>query len=416
MAANALLASLDLDGIDIGPSSGRYYYFLSGRFDYAVRVPSTTTATTVVAAPALAGATAVIAPTDADPATAGHQIDLAEGDNTITVTVSNGTLTNTYTVVITRLGTATLTDNTALSALSLSGIDIGDFNPATAAYTARISNSTAAATVTATPADQYAKVINITPADADPATAGHQISLAEGDNTITVVVDSAAGTTQQTYTVAVDRAYTPFRRHSARDLSGIHLNGIWSDGTTMWAANSFANVKAYDLATGARRAGRDINTNTLSAAGNEHPTGLWSDGATMWVADNGDDKVYAYDLATRTRKAGRDINTLSAAGNRTPTGLWSDGTTMWVVDQSWYAPKIYAYDLATGARRAGRDVNLNTLSAAGNESPDDMWSDGTTMWVIDQDDNKIYAYDLATGARKPDLDFDTLAAAGQQQR
>ena len=33
----------------------------------------------------------------------------------------------------------------------------------------------------------------------------------------------------------------------------------------------------------------------------------------------------------------------------------------------------------------------NTLAAAGNEYPTDIWSDNTTMWVADWSDNKIYA-------------------------
>ena len=47
--------------------------------------------------------------------------------------------------------------------------------------------------------------------------------------------------------------------------------------------------------------------------------------------------------------AGEDFNTLAGAGNTTPTGMWSDGTTMWVVNDG-NPEKIYAYDLATKAR------------------------------------------------------------------
>ena len=63
----------------------------------------------------------------------------------------------------------------------------------------------------------------------------------------------------------------------------------------------------------------------------------------------------------------RDFDTLRAAGNRNPTGIWSDGTTMWVVDRS---AKIYAYNMRSRARDRGRD--FNTLKDAGNESP---WRD-----------------------------------------
>ena len=46
-------------------------------------------------------------------------------------------------------------------------------------------------------------------------------------------------------------------------------------------------------------------------------------------------------------------------------------------------------------RPAQRD--FDTLAAAGNE-PNGLWSDGTTMWVADDRDDKLYAYVLATGS------------------
>ena len=56
--------------------------------------------------------------------------------------------------------------------------------------------------------------------------------------------------------------------------------------------------------------------------------------------------------------------------------------------------------------------DFNTLSGAGNESPYGIWSDGTTMWVVDPLDLKIYAYNLSTKARDAAKDFNTLDAAG----
>ena len=97
-----------------------------------------------------------------------------------------------------------------------------------------------------------------------------------------------------------------------------------------------------------------------------------------------------------------------AGGSSAPLGLWSDGTTMWVSDNG--DDKIYAYNLATKARDSSKD--FDTLSAAGNTAPRGIWSDGTTMWVADETDDKLYAYNLATKARDSSKDFDTLNAAG----
>ena len=102
------------------------------------------------------------------------------------------------------------------------------------------------------------------------------------------------------------------------------------------------------------------------------------------------------------------FETLGAAGNNNPVGIWSDGTTMWVADTD--DDKIYAYDMATKARDA--DKEFNTLASEGNNNPEGIWSNGTTMWVVDYGDDKIYAYDMATKARDADKEFNSLPGAG----
>ena len=95
----------------------------------------------------------------------------------------------------------------------------------------------------------------------------------------------------------------------------------------------------------------------------------------------------------------RDINALEAAGNANPKGIWSDGTTMWVADDT--DDKLYAYTLATGARIDTKDISLHT----DNGDPQGIWSDETTMWVADTGNDKLYAYTLATGARDATKDI-----------
>ena len=308
-------------------------------------------------------------------------------------------------------------------------------------------------------------------------------------------------------------------RDSSKDFDTLHaaLNwspwGLWSDGTTMWVDDLVdKKIYAYSMSTKARDSSKDFET--LRAAGNETPRGIWSDGTTMWVSDRANDKLYAYNMelplpsddaglsaltvdgtsipgfnadrasyqygvahsvsqvtigATTTHsaatvaysgtdadsgtdghqlalsagrnaitvtvtaedgnttaeytvsvnrgvntvygwKAVTDFDTLKAAGNDGPSGLWSNGTTMWVVD--FMDDKIYAYNLSTKARDSGRD--FDTLASADNEDPGGIWSNGTTMWVADYRDDKIYAYNLSTKARDSGKDFDTLDSAGNE--
>ena len=107
------------------------------------------------------------------------------------------------------------------------------------------------------------------------------------------------------------------------------------------------------------------------------------------------------------RKPSEDFDPLTGIAN--PIGIWSDGTTMWVINQQ-ASDNILAYNLSTKARDSAKD--FTTLNAAGNNVPNGLWSDGTTMWVGDTGDDKIYAYNLSTKARDSAKDFNTIKAAG----
>ncbi len=85
--------------------------------------------------------------------------------------------------------------------------------------------------------------------------------------------------------------------------------------------------------------------------------------------------------------------------NANPRGVWSDGTTVWVVDRVRH--KLYAYTLSSGARDSGKDITLD----GANQNATGVWSDGTTIWVADDSDDKLYAYTLSGGARDSGKDI-----------
>ncbi len=179
------------------------------------------------------------------------------------------------------------------------------------------------------------------------------------------------------------------------DDANDHPNRIWSDGTTMWVIGKKANagsgepnarrIFAYNLVDGSRDASKEINLYYT----NFRPSGVWSDGTTMWVADSSWDRLYAYNMASGSRDVSREFELHSDNGYA--TGLWSDGTTIWVADSS--DMKLYAYNLAGGSRDASKEFELHS----GNANPQGAWSDGTTIWVVDVADVKLYAYNLADG-------------------
>ena len=97
----------------------------------------------------------------------------------------------------------------------------------------------------------------------------------------------------------------------------------------------------------------------------------------------------------------RDIEELDA-GNDWPSGVWSDGKTLWILDNpNGAGDAVYAYDLETGERVETREFDLDDTNGA----PRGAWSDGETLWVSDSGREKLFAYDLATGERLPERDI-----------
>ena len=89
-------------------------------------------------------------------------------------------------------------------------------------------------------------------------------------------------------------------------------------------------------------------------------------------------------------------------GHDTPSGTWSDGATLWVLENGDGADDaIYAYDLKTGERVEGREFKLDEA----NRAPRGVWSDRTVLWVSDSGRNHLFAHNLATGERLPERDI-----------
>ena len=159
--------------------------------------------------------------------------------------------------------------------------------------------------------------------------------------------------------------------------------GMWSDGTTLWLLDNAPGagdaVYAYDLATGERLEDREFDL----ADTNRAPRGVWSDGETVWVADSGQETLFAYDLEAGERLPERDIEL--ARRNRDARGIWSDGETIWVLNRN---PSLFAYEIETGTF-----IAQYTLHDA-NGDPRGAWSDGVTLWVSDHGAKRLFAYRL----------------------
>ena len=149
--------------------------------------------------------------------------------------------------------------------------------------------------------------------------------------------------------------------------------------------------------------------------------GIWSDGTTLWVSDDEDDKAYAYVFnptgseSIGDRAAGREFDFHSS--HNEPGSAWSDGTTMWVVDRE--DDKLYAYVLEAGSTFGDRVTGKEFSFHSDNAHALGVWSDGTTLWASDHEDDQVYAYVLvpesgqSLGDRVTGKEFDLHSNNGE---
>ncbi|MDA7866868.1 hypothetical protein N9B57_02925 [Verrucomicrobia bacterium] len=208
--------------------------------------------------------------------------------------------------------------------------------------------------------------------------------------------------------------------------------GVWSNGEVMWVADDGDDkIYAYEFGTWQHLPGKDIDA--LRGAGNTKVADIWSDGHTMWVADTGawsawngwsDGRLFAYDLSNRQRTPAMDIENGSIqeeAGMKSPNGIWGDGESLWISDRPGH--KVFVFRMNTALPETTKEGDLDRdpsrdfrrLGEGGNSRPSQLWSNGSTIWVADNEDPLIYAYDLPTHVRQPDKDISLSLAPNERQ-
>ena len=109
---------------------------------------------------------------------------------------------------------------------------------------------------------------------------------------------------------------------------------------------------------------------------NNNPSGIWSDGTTMWVAESRTAtmiRLHTGDGGARHRaRSGRCLRRITTPRESgltvLPCGFSTPRTTNCTPTTG-----------STGARVSAQDIDLT----AANSNPRWIWSDGATMWVVD---------------------------------
>ena len=230
-----------------------------------------------------------------------------------------------------------------------------------------------------------------------------------------------ANSTSNALEIAVytDRDLSPPKRVTAFDLDSNNSTprGVWGNDDTFWVANDGSGATdklyAYNRSDGSRDSSSDFDN--LNTAGNNDVRGICSDGTTMFVADSGDDEIYAYRMSDKTRISTREV-TLDSANN-SPQGLSCDRTHLWVAeDNDDLTSKVFVYLRSDGSHVSTLDIGASTLNpsstvgAINNNDQRGMWSNGTTLFVVDHGDTKVYGYQLSDRSRDDDKNLDLDSA------
>ena len=274
--------------------------------------------------------------------------------------------------------------------------------------------------------------------DNDTSTPECEVTLgAEGSSTALVITVTRAGVSAE-YTLTIHRGFSGAKQWKAsRDIYVLEAatdrhnptgtpytnpikhngRGIWSDGTTLWAANVSVNlpyprVFAFALATGEVVTGEEIDlfTGNPIVWHQRRPHGVAGTSDVIIVSNPdmayGEPRVRGY-----VRNSSGDWvpsenylfpDTGMQSNDTDMRGLWTDGEILWVGFNLESGSEIRAYRMPGGAPIADR-----TITMSGVDSPAGLWSDGETIWVAKQDQGSesLVAFDLYSGARVSAKDF-----------
>ncbi|UFS70222.1 hypothetical protein LPW11_20400 [Geomonas sp. RF6] len=180
--------------------------------------------------------------------------------------------------------------------------------------------------------------------------------------------------------------------------------GITTDGATVYLTdNGNSAVRSISLSSGS--VSTLVESNPLVAS----PAGIATDGTTLYVADADLNVVQKVDIATQavstlagdavTGAAGAVDGTGGAARFNQPAGLVLQGTNLFLADAENGTIRAIAVGSAAVSTVAGTPAGADGTGAASSfNSPYDLATDGSSIYVADAGSGSIRKIAIATGA------------------
>jgi len=342
-AGNADLSSLSISAGRLSPA------FNPTTTSYSVEVDSSVTSVTVTATAAGPGAMIKINGTATASGTASAPVAVGSGETAITieVTAKDGKTVKTYTVTITRAGSA------ELSSLALSaGVLDPAFSPGVTSYATEVEHDVESVTVTAATADPEAavKVNGVATAIGVPSA---PVAVGSGETTITIEVTAKDGKTVKTYTVTITRASSA--ELSSLALSAGSLSPAFNPATTSYNAEVGNSVSIVTVTATAAETGAMIVVNGTIVASSVSATVSLSEGAnkiTVSVTAQGGNASKVYTITV----------TRAAAPVQPPSGGGDGGSsqTSRTITGTVYLPSTAASNVYVTVRARANSVVLSS--------------------------------------------------------
>ena len=308
---DATLSALALSSGSLTP------VFSAAQGNYTATVPFATSTLTLTPTVATAGATIKVNTVATASGAASAPINLALGANTITVDVTapDGVTTGSYTVVVTRQGSA----NADLASLSVSAGSLTPaFGAATTTYGLALPFSTSSINVTPTVAEANASVtVNGVPV-ASGASSG-AIAVAPGASTVLVSVTAQSGAVK-TYTINVSRTAAS----GNADLAGLAVTGgslspAFAPGATAYSISLPFGAGSISLTPSVADSAASVTVNNVAVASGASsapiaiPAGVTSIAVSV-TAQDGTVKTYTITVSRAAASSNADLGGLSLSG------------------------------------------------------------------------------------------------------
>ncbi len=129
------------------------------------------------------------------------------------------------------------------------------------------------------------------------------------------------------------------------------------------------------------------------AASNSNPRGVTTTaaGTKVWVVD-GSKVVYVYDTD------GKVLGSWTANGLTTPEDITTNGTDIWIVDDG--SNKVFRYSNAASRTSGSQSAAASFALNSGNQNAKGIVTDGTYLWVVNDTStvDKVFKYKASDGS------------------